>query len=457
MRPYPHYPKPLKNKTSLITRYFENNRSWLDNLFERSYTMKMGHIRVPMVDIYIPNQPELIRRILVTEVKQFPKNPLLHDVLLPLLGSSIFTTNAKVWRKQRELLNPSFDITRIIKVFPLMHDAAKDMMFRLKKLDDGNYNNIDAEMSFVTADTIFRTILSSTLSQEEGKDIIEAFNTFQELSLKVAMKRIYKIPKIFYANVEKKRIKAGKHIRQSLSNIIKPRYEEYLLNNMGIHGDILSSLLAVKDKESGEPFSFEEILDQISMLFLAGHETTASSMTWSLYLLALYPDEQEEVYKEIGHHCGDDTFTAQNTKKLDFLTKVYKETLRLYPPVSSLIRTSAQNCVMRDKKIKKGSLLIVSPWLMQRNARYWEDPHMFNPHRFDDPSTIEKYTYFPFGLGQRICIGTGFAMQESILLLASILRKYRVELQPEFTPDIVSRLTTRTMNGMPIKLIKRIK
>jgi cytochrome P450 len=112
---------------------------------------------------------------------------------------------------------------------------------------------------------------------------------------------------------------------------------------------------------------------------------------------------------------------------------------------------------MRDKKIKKGSAIVVSPWLMHRNERYWNDPHMFDPHRFDNPKDIVKNTYFPFGMGPRICIGSRFAMQEAPLLLATILREYSLELEPGFTPDIVGRLTTRSVNGMNIKLTKRKK
>jgi len=191
------------------------------------------------------------------------------------------------------------------------------------------------------------------------------------------------------------------------------------------------------------------------MLFLAGHETTASSMTWTLYLLALYPEIQEKAYKEVSKYCKEDEFTIENTKKLEYITKIFKESLRLYPPVSFYPRITVEETTIRDKKLKKGAAVVISPWLMHRNERYWEDPHMFNPNRFDDPDNIHKYTYFPFSLGQRTCIGLSFAMQESTLLLASILREYKLELKENFVPNIAGRLTTRSLNGMPIKLIRR--
>jgi len=457
MKVYPHYPKPVENKISQYMTYIRKGRSWLDGLYARSYTMKMGRVKMPNLDLYLPNQPDLIHRVLVSEAKYFPKSALLYEVLEPLLGESIFTTNGNVWKKQRELLTPSFEMMRITQVFGLMNDAAKDMSLRLSKLADGHYHNIDDEMTFVTADIIFRTILSEKLDEEKGKKVLDAFVTYQEESAKLGMQKIFKLSKFLqFFRGDSRRQESGAIIRNALSEIIKPRYEAMENNEIDTHKDILSSLLKVIDKDTGKPFSFKEILDQIAMLFLAGHETTASSMTWTLYLLALYPEYQEKAYQEVMQICGDDALSIENTKQLTFVMNIFSEALRLYPPVSFYPRETTRDIVMRDKHIKKGSAIVVSPWLMHRNELYWEDPHMFNPYRFENPENIVKNTYFPFGMGPRICIGSRFALQEAPLLLATILRDYKLELEPGFTPDIVGRLTTRSVNGMNIKLLKRI-
>lgn len=311
-------------------------------------------------------------------------------------------------------------------------------------------------MTYVTADIIFRTILSEKLNEKEGKKLLKAFELFQEETLKTAMRKIFLLPESFNIFTgEKKRIQAGKFIRNNLADIIRPRYTEARENKQKQKQDILASLLQVIDIESQKPFSFDEILDQVSMLFLAGHETTASSMSWALYLLALYPEHQEKAYLEVNAICEDKPFTSSNIKQLDFVTNIFKKTLRLYPPVGYFARESKENTVLRDKQIKKGDAIVVSPWLMHRNSLYWKDPHMFDPYRFEKEENIIKNTYFPFGMGQRICIGTSFAMQESILLLASILRNYSIELKPDFCPDVVGRLTVRSANGIIIKLNKR--
>ncbi|MEA2048012.1 MAG: cytochrome P450 [Campylobacterota bacterium] len=456
MKVYPHYPKPVTNKFSQFMMFFKKKSSWLDWICERSYTMYLGELKLPGLSMYIPNEASLIHRIMVTELDHFPKNRLLHELLNPLLGDSIFTTNGAVWKKQREMLNPSFEMVRVSHVFSLMNASAKDMRGRLSQLEEGRIHDMNEEMTFVTADIIFRTILSKELTLEASHKLVNAFEIFQEKNTKVGMQTMFRIPKVFRVfNGEKERLNAGIMIRETLADIIRPRYESMMKGESNTYTDILSSLLQVIDKDTGKPFPFNEILDQVAMLFLAGHETSASSMTWTLYLLALYPQYQEEAYEEVISKCGMDEFTAENTKALQFITNVFKESLRLYPPVSFIPREVNVDIQMRSKQIKKGSTIVMSPWLMHRNERYWEDAHMFNPHRFDDPKNITKYTYFPFGMGQRNCIGANFAMQEGVLLLATIIRDYTLELKDGFVPDVVSRLTTRSMNGMPVKLIKR--
>jgi cytochrome P450 len=432
--------------------FFKKNRSWLDRLYARSYTMRMGEVNLPHVTLFIPNEPELIHRVLVTDAKNFPKNPILHEVLEPLLGNSIFTTNGETWKRQRELLSPSFEMVKVSNIFHHMQDAAQQMVEKLQQLDPNSYHDIDKTMTFVTADIIFRTIMSEKLSEQEGEKIIDAFTTYQEESAKLGMQKLFGISKVMgWIKGDKQIREAGKTIRDTLTNIIEPRYNAMLNNKEGNHNDILSSLLKVIDNSTGKPFSLKEILDQIAMLFLAGHETTASSMTWTLYLLALYPEYQEEAYKEITSICHNEPFTVEHIKQLSFVTNTFHEALRLYPPVSFMPRVVKQETTMRDKVLKKGDAVVVSPWLMHRNERFWDDPHMFDPHRFDTLKQITKNTYFPFGLGTRTCIGARFAMQEAPLLLATILRAYKLELQPNFKPDIVGRLTTRSLNGMPIR------
>ena len=451
----PFHPKPNKTKASILATLLFKRRSWLDGLYERSYKMQMGRVKMPGFDLYVVNDPKEIRRIMVDEVREFPKSELLHELLKPLLGESIFTTNGDVWKKQRELLRPSFEMTRITKVFDLMSEAAFDLMKKFEKYKDGDVIEVDEQMTFVTADVIFRTIMSQKLDEFKGKEVLDAFAIVQEESLRTGLRKMFCFPSwLSWLLGEKKRMNAGSIIRKTLSDIIKPRYDNYEKDN-GKYQDILSSLLGVVDVQTDKRFSFDEILDQVSMLFLAGHETTASSLTWTLYLLALFQDDQEKAYKEIIEISKNEKFKIGDIKQFKYLTNIFKESLRLYPPVGYFARETKNDKQIRDKFVKKGSGVVVSPWLVHRHEKFWVNPNDFDPNRYDDKNNILKDTYFPFGMGERICIGQGFAMQEAILILANILRVYKLELKENFVPDIVGRLTIRSANGMKIRFYKR--
>lgn len=447
----PFHPKPHNSKAGLITTFLIKRRSWLDGLYAKSYKMRAGRVKMPGFDLFVVNDPKEVRKIMIDNVKEFPKSDMLHELLKPLLGVSIFTTNGEVWKKQRELLRPSFEMTRISKVFDLMSSAAADMMDRFRKYPDGSIVEVDEHMTFVTADVIFRTIMSSKLDEIKGKEILHAFVTFQEETARTAIRKFFCVPQ-WLSNIlgENKRMKAGAVIRKSLSDIIKPRYDSYKSDN---YSDILASLLHTVDASSGERFSFEEILDQVSMLFLAGHETTASSLTWTLYCLSLDQDAQQKAYNEIISINKDGKFSINDIKEMKYLTNVFKEALRLYPPVGFFARQSKGEAKIRDKVLQKGSGVVVAPWLIHRHDDFWDAPHEFRPDRHNE--NIPKEKYMPFGLGERICIGQGFAMQEAIIILANILREFKLELKDGFVPDVVGRLTVRSANGMMIKMSKR--
>ncbi|EOI8653857.1 cytochrome P450 [Campylobacter jejuni] len=447
----PFFPKPYKNKASTLLTFLLKRRSWLDGLYERSYKMQTGYVKMPNFDLYVINDTKEVKRMMVDEVREFPKSAFLHELLSPLLGESIFTTNGEVWKKQRELLRPSFEMTRINKVFNLMSEAVADMMDRFNKYPNHAVIEVDEAMTFITADVIFRTIMSSKLDEEKGKKILNAFVTFQEQSVHTAMRRMFRFPKwLSYVLGDRKRAKAGDVIRQVLSDIIKPRYD--MADNAEFE-DILGSLLLVVDADTNKRFSFEEILDQVAMLFLAGHETTASSLTWTLYLLSLYPKEQEKAYEEITQVLQSGAIEISHLRQFKYLTNIFKESLRLYPPVGFFAREAKKDTQVRDKLIKKGSGVVIAPWLIHRHEEFWTNPHGFNPSRFE--GEYKKDAYLPFGVGERICIGQGFAMQEAILILANILKTYKLELEEGFVPDVVGRLTVRSANGMRIKFSKR--
>jgi len=466
----PVFPKPVKTKASLLKVFFTNRHSWLDALYYRSYKMKMGHVRMPGLQLFIVNQPNLLRRIMIQDVDSFPKHGLLGSTLEPLLGESIFTTNGALWKKQRDMMDPAFELTKVQHVFDLMQAAANGMEQRLEAIENEPWVDIDHEITIVTADIIFRTIMSSPLEPTTAKKMIEAFSRFQSESTKLAIMKMFRIPVwLFGTKLKQRCMQAAEEIRSNIEDIIRPRYEASLAARSTTqtqqqeriakdeNTDLLSTLLAAIDKESGQHFSFKEIIDQVSMLFLAGHETSASALTWSLYLLALYPDVQKEAYTEIMNTLDNKPLNVAALKRMTFLRDIFREALRLYPPVGFLARECAADSSMRDKTMRKGSIVMISPWLLHRHHDLWDRPNDFDPYRFSKNKLKVplRDSYMPFGSGKRVCIGAAFAQQEASLILATLLKKYHFEIAPDFTPKPVGRLTIRSENGMHLILKRR--
>ncbi|AEY02687.1 cytochrome P450 family protein [Oceanimonas sp. GK1] len=461
----PVFPKPAKSKASLWKVFFTKRHSWLDALYERSYGMKMGEYKLPGLTLYMVNQPDLVRQVMVQSMADFPKHRMLGDILEPLLGESIFTTNGEQWQKQRDMLDPAFKHARVQQVFGLMQSAANDMLERLKTHRPGQ--DIDPEMTFVTADIIFRTIMSTRLNEEQANRILDAFVRFQAESPKLALMKMFRLPGFLQrGGSERRRMAAAKEIRGTIEDIIRPRYQQAEAARAGCprskaelenQQDILSSLLLTTDASTGQPFGFDEIVDQISMLFLAGHETTASSLTWSLYLLATHPQIQEDAYQEVTQVLNGQPISVEALRKMVLVRDVFREALRLYPPVGFFARECAHATEMRNKHMKAGSTVMVSPWLIHRHKDYWHNPHQFDPYRFTAKQlkTPLSKSYLPFGAGPRVCIGAAFAQQESSLILASILQHYQLSLAEGFEPKPVGRLTIRSDNGLQLVLTPR--
>ncbi|MFM9901219.1 MAG: cytochrome P450, partial [Polaromonas sp.] len=204
-----------------------------------------------------------------------------------------------------------------------------------------------------------------------------------------------------------------------------------------------------------------ELVNQVAMLFLAGHETSASALTWALYMVAKSPDVQARMHAEVmaleSTHNPDKPVDASEMKSLALTWNVFRETLRLFPPVGFIARESTQTCPMRDKTVGQGASVVVSPWLIQRHRDLWDDPDAFNPDRYANDASREslKNAYLPFGMGPRVCMGAAFALQEAVLILSSVARHYHLEAVPGHVPQPVGRLTIRSDNGVRLTLHRR--
>lgn len=440
--------------------FFSARQSWLDGLYERSYRMQMGEVHLPGLDLYMINEPALVKQVLVERASKFPKSELLGEALRPLLGDSIFTTNGQQWERQRAMMEPAFAQARVSVAFPVMREAVQAMLGRLHALPDASEHDVEIEMTHVTADIIFRTIFSVPLEGAAAQQIFAAFAMFQSLAPRLLLPSLFGFRWLVLPWDARRSRKSAAVIRSLLETLIRPRFNAHHTGTGALDNnprDILESFLQARDPISGAPFTFDALVDQVAMLFLAGHETSASALTWALYLVAQSPAIQERMHDEVVKLGTDRAVSASDMKGLELTWNVFRETLRLFPPVGFIARQSSQTCPMRDKTVKAGASVVVSPWLIHRHTQLWKQPNAFDPDRYIGEQSRDslRNAYLPFGMGPRVCMGAAFALQEAVLILSSISRHYRLQPVPGHVPQPVGRLTIRSANGVRLTLHRR--
>ncbi|MBL8335368.1 MAG: cytochrome P450 [Rhodoferax sp.] len=454
----PAYPPPRGKLASLWGLFLSARHSWLDALSARAYQMQMGEVHLPGVDLYMVNDPAEVRRVMADEAAQFPKSALLADALRPLLGDSIFTTNGTQWRRQRDMMNPAFAQARLEASFPVMAAATEALVQRLHAIAQaGDEVDIEIEMTHVTADIIFRTIFSEPLTGADAHRVFEAFARYQALAPKLLMPALFGLRWMAWPWHARRSRRAAAEIRTLLEGLIRPRHQAWLAGERGDRQDILGAFLAARDTATGAPFSFDELVDQVAMLFLAGHETSASALGWACHLLANAPDVQQRMHAEALATMGTQPPQQPQMKDMPLIRNVFRETLRLFPPVGFIARESSQRCPMRDKQVPQGASVVVSPWLIHRHRQQWSAPDAFDPDRFarEDSRDALRDAYLPFGMGPRVCLGAAFALQEATLILACLVRSFTLAPLPGHTPMPVGRLTVRSENGVRLRIARR--
>ncbi len=454
----PPYPQPLErtSKRSLWNLFKRGRRSWLATLYEGSYSGKISRVRLPGVQLFLVKFPDLIKEVLVDKFEHYPKHELSETALKPLLGESIFTTNGPTWERQRRMLDPAFGQAKLKEVFTLMTGGADAMVARLDAVEDGEIADIEIEMTHVTADIILRTILSESLEGEGARKIFNAFNLFQEKAVVMIQLSFFRLPLWLAPRHYLIWKSTGKEIRELLAVPIRARFEAHQRGENGGHKDILQSLLETKDPLDDSVYTLEELVDQVAMLFLAGHETSASALSWSLFLLSKCPEIQEKLHQETCNLLGDRQPEFKDIPRHRQIRNVFRETMRIYPPVGFLtFRKATGGQKMHKHHLPDGSPVVISPWLVHRHRELWDRPNEFDPDRFDGGLDQPQCAYIPFGQGPRICIGAAFAMQEAMLILATLTRRYRFEPAPGPDPEPTSRLTIRSLDGISLRVWKR--
>jgi cytochrome P450 len=457
----PPRPPTLPRKAKIADYLKIGLRSTLSMFREGSYdTLAVGRVRIPTLprfkerSVYIVRAFELLREVLVKRADEFPKSALMDDMLRMLTGYSIFVSNGEAWRRQRRLMEPAFEQARIRDVFPMMLEAVEACALRLRghaETHKGEPMVVDVELTHFAADVIFRTIFSEPMDAEGARRFFESFESFQQIAYAHGMLHLARFPTRLLPSHWRAR-RDAKVIREILAAPIRRRMQAIAEGRPTPQNDILASLIVARDPETGTGFSEAELLDQVAMLFLAGHETSATGMAWSMYLLANCPHLQDRLHAEALEVYGDRAPQFGDMKKLAFARDVFRETLRLYPPVAMIARDSTRTEHMGTREIPPGHIIFVPIWLLHRHKAHWEQPDAFDPDRFETERGREglRCAYLPFSMGPRVCAGASFALQEATLLLSVMALRFRFKPDPAHAPEPVSRLTLRSGNGVRV-------
>jgi cytochrome P450 len=424
--------------------------SLLPDMAYRTMLSPLGYSRR---GILLVNDPALVSEIMTDPHDRFPKNDLFVGALEGLVGNSMFVTSGDTWRRQRRMVDPAFSHIRINRAFDFMVGAVDDYEARLDALSDSQETfSLDAAMSHLTADVITRTIFSTPLASTTSREVFEDFSAFERRVASIDVRRLL-IEKPWAHIPQPEDVqRACQRIRGHLGAMLDQRLATPDLD------DIAGAVIDARDTDTGEGFTREEIIDQLGVFFLAGHETTASSLTWAFFLLSQQPQVVQRMRAEVEQVVGDGPVLLEHTKRLTYVRNMFRETLRLYPPITFIPRVALEDTTIGGRRVKKGTMIMIAPWAMHRHEKLWREPDRFDPDRFlpEREHEMTPGAYMPFGLGPRVCVGAAFATIETSLILARLVRRFDFEALDAETVRPFARLTTRPAVEIQMRVRRRV-
>ncbi|WP_171136388.1 cytochrome P450 [Ruegeria sp. HKCCC1038] len=447
----PPKPQPRADKVSL-PRYLKLFRQdLLSAQPQRLYRAWMAEFRTPFFRSYLINQPDLIQTVLKDRPDDFPKSNRISEGLRPLLGQSVFLTNGEVWKAQRRIIDPAFEGGRLKDTFPAMRAAAQACADRLQSRV-GNPVEFEEITSHAAADVIFRTLFSVPIEHDIAAEVFQKFRAYQREQPLLNLAAFVPLPRWMPRFHSRRTRRTAQDIRALITRMTQERAAQ--IANGTAPDDLATKIMTTPDPSTGRCFDTNEMVDQVAIFFLAGHETSASALAWALYLLALFPEWQDRIAAE-AHLLDQHDFSA--ISKLRSARDIFRETLRLYPPIPMMVRETTCPEQFRNRDLPTGAQVVLSPWHLHRHERLWDNPDGFDPSRWstENGKRCQRDAFMPFSAGPRVCPGAGFAMVEGPLILSMILRRFRLETIPGKTPVPVAHLTVRSKDGIWLRLVER--
>ena len=399
-------------------------------------------LRLGYLNTYILVHPEHIDYVLRSHADNFMKDKMTRW-LIPLVGEGLLTSEGEFWRRQRRLAQPAFQRQQIERYAAVMVEHTENM---LESWHDGQVRDPHEDMRHLTLAIVAKTLFGAKLTGEAdivGESVEIVTNHF------MSPKRWFRIFDYLPLASSRRYWRAIRQIDEVIYGIIR-RHRESGQDA----GDLLSRLLAARDEQGTGGMTDRQLRDEVVTLILAGHETTALVLFYTFYLLAQSPQCADRLAAELQSVLGDRAPTAADVPNLRYTEWVVRESIRLYPPAWGIAREALADCEIGGYSVPKGTQLFMIQRLVHRDPRWFDDPETFKPERWDNDliKHLPRCAYFPFGDGPRICIGNHFAMMEAVLLLATIARRYRLEIEPGQTLEVMPSITLRPRHALYMRL-----
>lgn len=386
--------------------------------------------------------PGAIREMLLERLDQYPKSLVTKNLLKPAIGESLFIAEGAHWRWQRRTAAPVFSHRNVMNLAPIMTGAAERAAARITKAGPQAVDMLD-EMVTTTFDVISDVTFSGDGSFDRNS-VHSAIDAYIADAGKISLFDILGAPDWV---PRPGRILSGKGLKQMKAvadAAIDARAER------GAQGvpDLLDLLLDGEDPETKRKMNTAELRDNLLTFIVAGHETTALTLAWSLYLCAFDQGVQNRARAEVEHILNGQSATGEDVANLPYVRQIIDEALRLYPPAAMVSRTAQTSDTLCGREVRPGDTVIIPIYALHRNHALWKKPDHFDPDRFADRKSIDRYAYLPFGDGPRICIGASFALQEAVIILATLLSRFRFRPVAGKDPKPVMILTLRPEGGV---------
>lgn len=399
------------------------------------------------------SDPTAIRRVLLDNSQNYHKDWLQRRVLSAGLTNGLLTAEGSQWRMQRRALAPLFAHRSVMNLSAAMFDAAAGLVERLNSRE-GQIVDLAVEATRVTLEVLERTMFSDGLGRDP-EEIRLAMKSYFEAIGRIDPFDVLGVPSVVPRPRRWKVRSTLRFFESAIDSIVSTRYRRMAQDPGGVPRDILTLLLEARDPETGAALSEVEVRANILTFIAAGHETTSNCIAWSLFLLSQSSEWRKRIQAEADRELDGDIDGI--AERLPQTRAVIDEANRLYPPITAISRAAVGPDELAGQRIKRGTMIVIAPYVLHRHRALWSNPDFFDPNRFLDGAreTIDRFAYLPFGVGPRICIGATFAMQEALIVVATIMRHFTLELAPGHAVWPVHKVTLRPSGGLPMIVRRR--